>query len=473
MADKKKPAAKAVKAAEGGPVVELRPMETLVRYARNARTHSDSQVGQIVGSIAEWGWTNPVLVDGDNVVAGHGRLLAAERIYAAGKTIRLPNGSELPVGTVPVLDCAGWTEAQRRAYILADNRLPLNAGWDYEMLAVELDELRDLDFNLGSLGFEQQELNDLIGTPNPPPGPGDGNEAPYNGTLAEQFGAPPFSILDTRQGYWQDRKRAWNERIGDNGESRENTLADEGSIVAGINNGVSILDAALAEVLCLWFARQGFAAFDPFAGDSVFGYVACSCGLTFQGIELRKEQAELNQGRLDKDQLPGRYYNDTSENMDAHIADNSVDFVFSCPPYADLEVYSDDPRDLSTMSPEDFMRLYSSILGNTYRKLKPNRFAVIVISEVRDKDGEYMGLVPGTIGAMRNAGYKFWNEIVLINSLGTLPQRAGLSMRASRKVGRAHQNVLVFYKGDPKKIRAELGEIELPAGTEEGSQDGQ
>ena len=141
--------------------IRYRPIAELIPYARNSRTHSDKQVGQIAGSIKEFGFTNPVLIDEDGgIIAGHGRVMAASRLKLA---------------EVPTIALTGLTPAQKRAYIIADNRLPLNAGWDLEMLAVELDELRDQDFDLGILGFSSQELNDLIGTPNTPPENAAGN----------------------------------------------------------------------------------------------------------------------------------------------------------------------------------------------------------------------------------------------------------------------------------------------------------
>lgn len=150
--------------------VEVRPLDSLVAYARNSKKHDDAQVGMIAASIAEFGWTVPILADKNGIVAGHGRALAAAKLYAAGKSIRLPGGQELPHGTVPVIDCTGWSEAQRKAYVIADNRLTeVGGSWDYEMLAVEMDELRDMNFDLDVIGFSAEELNDLIGTPNTGP----------------------------------------------------------------------------------------------------------------------------------------------------------------------------------------------------------------------------------------------------------------------------------------------------------------
>lgn len=421
--------------------LEITPAD-LKPYDNNARTHSDKQVQQIMDSVNEFTFTNAILVDENNMVlAGHGRLMAANRLNMA---------------TVPVDRIHGLTEAQKKAYVLADNKMALNAGWDEKLLAAEFGELTDMGFDLALTGFSPGEIKGLE------------QAAAFNdgedraGNMAKQYLAPPFSVLDTKQGHWRDRKKAWAKRICDQGESRQHTLAGEGSLVAGINSGVSILDGALAETMCHWFAKPGMHAFDPFAGDSVFGYVACSMGLTFTGIELRQEQVDLNQSRLDKDSLSGRYVCDTSENLHKYIEAESMDFMFSCPPYADLEVYSDDPKDLSTMDTQDFFALYDKILASTYSRLKPNRFAVIVTSEVRGKGGEYIGLVPGTIRTMEQAGYKFYNEIILLNSIGTLPLRAGKSMQATRKVGRCHQNVLVFYKGDIDQIKANYGDMALP-----------
>ncbi|MGO1069599.1 site-specific DNA-methyltransferase [Lysobacter sp. CA199] len=128
--------------------IEQRPIEALIPFARNARTHSDAQVAQIAASIVEWGWTNPILIDGDNgIIAGHGRLLAARKLGLAD---------------VPVIELAYLTPAQKRAYVIADNRLAENAGWDEELLALELAELRDADFDLDLIGFSEEELDELL-----------------------------------------------------------------------------------------------------------------------------------------------------------------------------------------------------------------------------------------------------------------------------------------------------------------------
>lgn len=128
--------------------IETRALAALIPYINNARTHSDAQVAQIAASIREFGWTNPVLVDGENgIIAGHGRLMAARK---------------LGMDEVPVIELAHMTPAQKRAYILADNKLALNSGWDDELLALELGELQTEGFDLELIGFDADELNDLM-----------------------------------------------------------------------------------------------------------------------------------------------------------------------------------------------------------------------------------------------------------------------------------------------------------------------
>lgn len=130
--------------------MEIKEVEVsaLIPYAKNSRTHDDAQVAQIAASIKEFGWTNPILVDGDKgVIAGHGRLLAARKLGMA---------------KVPTIELKDMTEAQKKAYVIADNKLALNAGWDTNFLSLELQELKDQDFDLMLLGFDDKELDALL-----------------------------------------------------------------------------------------------------------------------------------------------------------------------------------------------------------------------------------------------------------------------------------------------------------------------
>jgi ParB-like chromosome segregation protein Spo0J len=128
--------------------IEQVKVENLIPYAKNSRTHSDAQVAQIAASIKEFGWTNPILVDGDKgIIAGHGRLMAARKL---GMT------------QVPVIELKGMTPTQKKAYIIADNQLAMNSGWDICLLSVELEELQNEEFDLSLLGFDEKELNKLL-----------------------------------------------------------------------------------------------------------------------------------------------------------------------------------------------------------------------------------------------------------------------------------------------------------------------
>jgi ParB-like chromosome segregation protein Spo0J len=159
------------------PALELaivyRSVEELIPYARNARTHSEAHVAQIAGSIKEFGFLIPVLVDGaSGIIAGHGRVLGARKL-----------GME----KVPTIEAAHLTEAPRRAYVLADNKLALNAGWDDELLKVELADLRELSFDMDLLGFSVPELNDLLAGPTENKRGGSGGDD-GGGNYQEQYG---------------------------------------------------------------------------------------------------------------------------------------------------------------------------------------------------------------------------------------------------------------------------------------------
>lgn len=131
---------------------ESRKTSDLIPYARNSRTHSDEQVTQIASSIRHFGFTNPIIIDEDNgIIAGHGRIMAANK---------------LGMDEVPCVIVTGWTEAQKKAYVIADNKLALNAGWDEQMLALELKDLQEMDFNLELTGFSLDEIYDLSLEPN-------------------------------------------------------------------------------------------------------------------------------------------------------------------------------------------------------------------------------------------------------------------------------------------------------------------
>jgi hypothetical protein len=324
-------------------------------------------------------------------------------------------------------------------------------------------------------------------------------------TLTERFIIPPFSIFDSRQGYWQERKKAWHSLGFDSQETREdielvaksgqspaiyalrNTMRDQlgrdpdwDEIIAyakekgmHLYEGASIFDPVLTEICYKWFCPEGGSILDPFAGGSVRGIVAMLLGFHYTGIDLRYDQVKANNTQAirlcpdNREFFPSWYTGDSSR-MDILVPSGAMfDFVFSCPPYHDLEHYSDDPADLSNMDYEKFLDVYRLIIFKALMKLKADRFACFVISDIRDRQGFYRDFVSQTIDAFTKQSLcdgipvHLYNEIILINVAGSLPVRVGRQFESGRKVGKMHQNVLVFYKGDPKKIRKNFPEINV------------
>lgn len=184
--------------------IALVGMDDLAHYERNARTHPQSQIDEIKESIRRFGFTNPVLADLDDgglIAAGHGRHMAVEQMLDAGETIRLPNKQALPAGYIPVIDCSGWDEAQRRAYTLADNKIAENSGWDDELLKIEIGELLELGSDIAPIiGFSDEELAGFTGGLGDGSGEGDGNysrkiEAPIYEPKGEK--PPVEDLIDT------------------------------------------------------------------------------------------------------------------------------------------------------------------------------------------------------------------------------------------------------------------------------------
>lgn len=227
-------------------------------------------------------------------------------------------------------------------------------------------------------------------------------------------------------------------------------------------SGTSIFDPVICELAYRWFTPVGGRVLDPFAGGSVRGIVAARLGRGYVGLDLRPEQCEAN--RVQADLLcPGAdlvWHAADSTGVDA-VAPGEYDGILSCPPYADLERYSDDPRDISTMSYDDFLAAYRVIIAKSCAMLKNDRFAVFVVGDLRDKAGMYRGFVLDTVLAFRAAGLELYNDCILVTAVGSLPIRVGKQFDSSRKLGKTHQNVLVFVKGDPVKATAACGKIDM------------
>jgi hypothetical protein len=283
-----------------------------------------------------------------------------------------------------------------------------------------------------------------------------GNEIIEDVLLRDKFLEPPFSILNSMGGAWQNRKDRWK-RIGIKSELGRNAPALNIRMGATKESGwkdangetsyTSIFDPALTELMYRWFCPDGGEILDPFAGGSVRGIVAHYLGYKYTGCELRQCQVDSNRDQaidiLPLNNQPQWYVGDSDETLSGF--DKKFDFIFSCPPYSDLEVYSDLPQDLSNMDYAHFQEKYFSIIRKSCLLLKPGSFACFVVSEVRDKNGYYIGLIPDTIRFFRQSGLAYYNEAILLNSTGTAAMRAQGNMK-SKKLVKVHQNVLIFIK---------------------------
>ena len=274
-----------------------------------------------------------------------------------------------------------------------------------------------------------------------------------NPLLRDRFLEPPFSVLDTKQDSWQDRKRAWL-ALGIKSETGRNAGCmpkgfDEAKYGIKQSEETSIFDASLTELMYRWFCPDKGDILDPFAGGSVRGIVANYLGYYYTGVELRQEQVDSNRTQamdiLPLNNQPNWYVGDTDKILEQPW-NKEFDFIFSCPPYGNLEVYSDLPDDLSNMDYSHFVSKLSSIIKKSVQLLKSDCYACFVVSDFRDKQGFYYDFTGDTKKAFSNAGCKLYNEAILLNCIGTAPIRAPHQFQASKKLVKVHQNVLIFKK---------------------------
>lgn len=428
----------------------IKNIRDLIPYENNPRIN-DNAVEAVANSIREFGFKVPIIIDTNNtIIAGHTRLKACEK---------------LGIDKIPVIIADDLTEEQIKAFRLADNKVSEIAEWD--LIKLE-EELAGISMDMSMFDFDVEESEELT------------LSEEEHASLTDKFIVPPFSILDTRQGYWQDRKSTWKKIIkGDNG--RDEQLLGKGlldlAVKQGANlTGTSIFDPVLTEILINWFCPLNGKILDPFAGGSTRGLISSYLGCKYTGIDLSDKQIEANSNNYeeirDKTNLKGNalkkpeWIVGDSCDIDTLVSDG-YDFLLTCPPYAHLEVYSDNPKDISNMSYKDFRTAYFDIISKSCNKLKDNAFASIVVGEVRDKNGHYYDFISDTKKAFLNSGLKLYNDCVLIEQVSTGALRASRQFNAGRKVIKTHQNVLIFIKGDSRKIMDNLKMEEYDLSLEE------
>lgn len=280
-------------------------------------------------------------------------------------------------------------------------------------------------------------------------------DAPPPVSLKDRFVVPPFSVLDRRSGDWADRKRRWlslgiKSEVGREGRLTYGLFASRPDLEP---ISTSIFDPVLCELVYRWFSRQGARVLDPFAGGSVRGVVASTLARWYIGVDIREEQVTANQAQsgLGTDMRPQWIYGDATKLDESLGPADEFDLVFSCPPYADLERYSDDPQDISTWDYPRFITGHAKAITDSCARLRDNRYAAWVIGDIRDKRGVLRGLHHETIKAFAAAGLAVVNEFVLVDQLGNAAIRAGRPFELNRKATMAHQHLLVFVKGDVRK----------------------
>ena len=277
--------------------------------------------------------------------------------------------------------------------------------------------------------------------------------------LREQFIEPPFTILDSKQGNLQRRKNIWKELGIESEVGRSDTTgkgfaqhmhktnhAESTQRIVDVGT-ISIFDPALCEVIYKWFCKEKGKILDPFAGGSVRGIVAEYLGYKYTGIDIRKEQIDSNVKQairiLEENQQPKWILGDSNKVLDT--IEEKFDFVFSCPPYGDLEIYSNLEGDISNMKYSEFLKSYTEIINKSCKLLKQNSYACFIVGDLRDKKGNYRGFVADTIKAFQNCGMPFYNDAVYVSPVGSASMRASTNMK-NQKLVKIHQNVLVFKK---------------------------
>lgn len=451
-------------------------MEEIKFDKRNYRKHDKKNKSLIKKSLEKFGAGRSIVVDAEGeIIGGNGVYEQAQKLGLKTKIVET-DGSELVV--VKRTDLKTDDE-KRKALAVMDNSTSDTSEFDLELLTADfsVDELEDFGIELPE--DEEEEKN----------------------SIEDDFLIFPCSVLDQSSKKWQERKKFWIKRIdiNDNVNSREgklrlsNTLKYPSTYKCYLNfknknneqlsfnefvekfnppefekdkqnilaKGVSVFDPVLSELSCKWFTPyNGAKIFDCFAGDCFKGLVFSLCGYEFTGIELRQEQINDNNEAIKNfENLNIKYICDDGQNVDQYFQEQSQDLLFSCPPYFDLEVYSKLPNDASNQKEYcDFLKILDNAFSKSIKILKDNRFAVIVVGNIRDKQGFYYNFINDIINIFNKNGMFLLNELILKEPVSS--RRFSVrGMFKSRKIVKIHQNILVFYKGNPKEIKNIFPEV--------------
>lgn len=412
---------------------EDRLISEIREWSKNPRIIGGKKFEDLITSMDRFGYVDQIVINTDGeLIGGHARLQKLKQDGETSVSVRTPDRK--------------LNEAEFNELAIRLNK-NIAGEWDFDAL------LKDFDSgDLTEWGFEKFDFPEIT------VGGEDNYSDGKKGALSENWGIPPFSVLSARDGGWQERKRAWIAKGIESHEGRADNLISYSKISTMGEKDTSIFDPVLCELLVNWFSPKEGVVLDPFAGGSVRGIISAILGRNYIGIDIRKEQVEANRNQAEKvcEFIVPTWKTGTSAKIDDLCKGVEADFILSCPPYAYLEKYSDDPDDISNMNYEDFIETYKDIIKKTCRLLKNDSFACFVVGEIRDKKGNYHNFVGDTIKAFIDSGLNFYNEAILVTAIGSLPLRAGKAMKTSRKLGKTHQNILVFVKGDGKKAASKI-----------------
>lgn len=458
------------------------PFSQIEEFQGNLKKRSKKEISKIITSILRYGFSFPFFVwkDGERnrCLDGHGRLLAlgemTRRHYFLDESGSLSDddGEPVLIPDLPVVYIEASDEAEAKQKVLRLNSC-------YGVLDAEgfAEFTAGLDIDWDELMLPSGDLFEL-------PGLLDGDKAGEHKSLAERFIVPPLSVFRASAGYWQERKRSWialgiqSEKGRDDGMLKHMAALAEKAGGGKLPNE-SIFDPVLCEIMYRWFCPENGRILDPFAGGSVRGLVAGKLSFKYTGIDLRDEQIAANNEQVSiAGDNPPEWICGDSRQMDSFLpSDFSCNFVFSCPPYADLEVYSDRPEDLSNMDYAGFREAYFDIIKKACSRLENDSFAAFVVGEARQKadGGAYYGIIPDTIRAFEEAGLRYYDEMILVTQIAAKALTVAEGFVKSRKIGKVHQNILVFVKGDPakaaSKCRIDGEELAAAISDEQDSED--
>jgi len=298
-----------------------------------------------------------------------------------------------------------------------------------------------------------------------------------NSKVCQAFIFPPFSVLNARDGAWQERKRAWLDLgiVGELGRDSDLLYGDkvdsidfyrhkEGHCKNTDQSNTSVFDPTLCELVYSWFSTVADQVIDPFAGGCVRGVVASCLGRKYWGCDLSVKQIDANRiqaSSIKSASTPIQWIG--GDSLDKMQQSPDADFLFSCPPYGNLEQYSEHPADLSAMDHDLFFSTYKKIISLSCARLKQDRFACFVVGDYRCPKGYFRNFVGHTVSCFEESGVHLYNDAILVTPVASAAMRVTQQFEASRKFAKTHQNVLVFCKGDPKKATTR---IDLKGGTQ-------